>query len=387
MASLGTGCNITSENFMALTISEYEERIAPTDRLTAENLSPVLLGLFGEVGSIMATSKKLHREGEAFIAYLDAVEEEFGDALWYLCALCRRVEEPLDQIISDACNGEDTISLTVASLHLAAPVAKVQKFQNLEVIDVLLKELGIKAADLLNAEVGQVGLREQIVDFTAAYLKAVQASNVPFGKVVRSNLDKATGRFIAADQSTLPRFDEKFSDDESLPDKFEIEIQERPNGKSYLRWKGVFIGDPLTDNIGDPDGYRFHDVFHFSHAAILHWSPTFRALIKHKRKSRPDVDEAQDSGRAIVIEEGLSAYIFSCAKELNFFEEQSTISFDILKTVSHFVRGYEVEQCPLYLWEKAILQGYEVFRKIKKNNGGLVVCDKVKREISYRALL
>ncbi|MFD1156805.1 nucleoside triphosphate pyrophosphohydrolase family protein [Roseovarius aestuarii] len=372
---------------MALTISEYEERIAPTDRLTAENLSPVLLGLFGEVGSIMATSKKLHREGEAFIAYLDAVEEEFGDALWYLCALCRRVEEPLDQIISDACNGEDTISLTVASLHLAAPVAKVQKFQNLEVIDVLLKELGIKAADLLNAEVGQVGLREQIVDFTAAYLKAVQASNVPFGKVVRSNLDKATGRFIAADQSTLPRFDEKFSDDESLPDKFEIEIQERPNGKSYLRWKGVFIGDPLTDNIGDPDGYRFHDVFHFSHAAILHWSPTFRALIKHKRKSRPDVDEAQDSGRAIVIEEGLSAYIFSCAKELNFFEEQSTISFDILKTVSHFVRGYEVEQCPLYLWEKAILQGYEVFRKIKKNNGGLVVCDKVKREISYRALL
>jgi hypothetical protein len=42
---------------------------------------------------------------------------------------------------------------------------------------------------------------------------------------------------------------------------------------------GVFIGDPLTDNIRDPDGYRFHDVFHFARAAILHWSPTFRALI------------------------------------------------------------------------------------------------------------
>ena len=65
-----------------------------------------------------------------------------------------------------------------------------------------------------------------------------------------------------------------------------------------MRWNGVFIGDPLTDNMLDPDGYRFHDVFHFAHAAILHWSPTFRALIKHKRKDDPKVDEAQDGGRA-----------------------------------------------------------------------------------------
>lgn len=119
---------------------------------------------------------------------------------------------------------------------------------------------------------------------------------------------------------------------------------------------------------------------------ILHWSPTFRALIRHKRKSNPDIDEAQDSGRAIVIEEGLSAYIFSCSKELNFFEGQSTVSFDILKTVSNFVRGYEVEECPLYLWEQAIMQGYDVFRKIKKNNGGVVVGDKINRTITYRAL-
>jgi len=372
---------------MPLTISEYEERIAPTDRLAGESLTPVLLGLFGEVGSIMATSKKLHREGEAFIAYLDAVEEEFGDALWYLCALCRRIGEPLDQVISDACNGENTDSMTVASLHLAAPIAKVHKFQNLEVIDVLLKDLGQKTANLLSAEIGQTELRARVVDFAAAYLKAVQSSNVPFGRIVQSNLDKATGRFVPSDPSSLPRFDESFTDDESLPEKFEIEIHERPNGKSYLRWKGVFIGDPLTDNIGDPDGYRFHDVFHFAYAAILHWSPTFRALIRHKRKSNPDIDEAQDSGRAIVIEEGLSAYIFSCSKELNFFEGQSTVSFDILKTVSNFVRGYEVEECPLYLWEQAIIQGYDVFRKIKDNNGGVVIGDKANRTISYRALL
>jgi hypothetical protein len=149
---------------------------------------------------------------------------------------------------------------------------------------------------------------------------------------------------------------------------------------------GVFIGDPLTDNILDPDGYRFHDVFHFAHAAILHWSPTFRALIKHKRKSNPKVDDAQDGGRAIVVEEGLSAWIFARAKELNYFEGQKSLSFDLLKTIQQFIAGYEVEACPLSLWEVAILKGYEVFRQVKSNLGGTVVCDRAARTVEYRTL-
>ena len=149
---------------------------------------------------------------------------------------------------------------------------------------------------------------------------------------------------------------------------------------------GVFIGDPLTDNIDDPDGYRFHDVFHFAHAAILHWSPTFRALIKHKRKSNPRVDDAQDGGRAIVVEEGLSAWIFARAKELNYFEGQQRLSFDLLKTIQQFVAGYEVEACPLSLWEIAILRGYEVFRHVKSNRGGTIVCDREARTVEYKTL-
>ena len=149
----------------------------------------------------------------------------------------------------------------------------------------------------------------------------------------------------------------------------------------------VFVGEPLTDNIADPDGYRFHDVFHFAHAAILHWSPTFRALIKRKRKSVPTVDETQDGGRAIVVEEGLTAWIFVRAKELNFFEGQDKVSFDLLKGVSQFVRGYEVEACPLRLWERAILQGYVVFRKVRDKKGGIVVGDRATRTISYKPLM
>ena len=127
-------------------------------------------------------------------------------------------------------------------------------------------------------------------------------------------------------------------------------------------------------------------MFHFAHAAILHWSPTFRALVKQKRKSDPQVDEAQDGGRAIVIEEGLTAWIFSRAKQLNFFEGQDSISFDLLKGVQQFVHGYEVEKCPLKLWERAILDGYKVFRQVRDRNGGIVVGDREARTITYRSI-
>ena len=181
-------------------------------------------------------------------------------------------------------------------------------------------------------------------------------------------------------------FDSEFGEDERLPSLFEIHIRQRKSGQSYLQWNGVFIGNPLTDNILDPDGYRFHDVFHFAHAAVLHWSPTFRALIKHKRKSDTVIDEAQDGGRAIVVEEGLSAWLFTRAKELRFFEGQTSLSFDLLKTVNEFVQGYEVQACPLRLWEDAILQGYAVFRNVRTQNGGVVIGDRAARTLRFRSL-
>ena len=126
--------------------------------------------------------------------------------------------------------------------------------------------------------------------------------------------------------------------------------------------------------------------FHFAHAAILHWSPTFRALIKHKRKSDPKLDEAQDGGRARVVEEGLTAWIFSRAKRLNFFQGQDSLSFDLLKTVRQFVQGYEVEECPLNLWEQAILEGYKVVRQVRDNNGGIVIGNRETRTIDYKSI-
>lgn len=374
----------TSER--SILLHDYMREIEPTDNLPQDDLHPVLLGLFGEVGSIMATAKKLHREKEAYTGYRYAVEEEFGDTLWYFAALCRRFGVGVDGILSDTAN-QDGHSKTITPRDpLDGPVSHASSVSTLPTLDKMLLNLGEAAAALLRVNSLDEQTHNLLREFSDCYLQALQAARVSFPKIVRMNIMKARGRFIKPDPSILPTFDSDFLVEERLPLHFEIKITQRKNGQCYLQWNGVFIGAPLTDNILDPDGYRFHDVFHLAHAAILHWSPTFRALIKQKRKSNPKVDEAQDGGRAFVVEEGLTAWIFSRAKHLNFFDGQESISFDLLKTVQQFVQGYEVEACPLKLWERAILDGYEVFRQVRDSHGGIVVGDREARTIIYKPI-
>lgn len=374
---------LKSSNFL---VSEYQKQVLDTDRFRVEEMTPILLGLFGEVGSIMSTSKKLQREGSAFIGYQRDVEEELGDALWYLTALCRRLSISLTDLFNEALTGPGFTKDIAASAEPHYPISHVVNVNQIGSLDDVLLRLGGHAARLLTIDSNHKLARPIVLDFTRSYLQAVQASGVSFAKVLRGNIAKVRGRFLKPNPTDLPDFDMVFPVVEQLPREFQIEITQRPNGRSYLRWNGVFIGDPLTDNISDSDGYRFHDVFHFANAAILHWSPTFRALIKHKRKSNPKVDEAQDSGRAIVVDEGVSAFIFAQAKSLNFFEGQTAVSFDLLKSVSNFVQGYEVEECPLKLWEDSILQGYEVFRQMRYHNGGIVIGDRGARTLRFKQI-
>jgi hypothetical protein len=148
----------------------------------------------------------------------------------------------------------------------------------------------------------------------------------------------------------------------------------------------VPVGDPLTDNRAEDDDYRFHDIFHLSFAAHLGWSPTLRRLLKVKRKSVPLVDEVQDGARAILIEEGIATWIFNHAQHLALFEGIETLDYGLLKSVRRFVSGYEAENCPLWLWEEAILNGYKVFREMRKHRSGLVSIDLIERKIWFDAL-
>ena len=368
----------------AVELQGYVDLIRQTDRLPANDLRPVLMGLYGEVGSVMAPAKKLHREKEVYTGYQSAAEEEFGDVLWYFATLARRLGHQLPDVLSRA--AKDYTTTVAASDTPAGPIVYVLAASALRELDDALLELGRAATELL-VLVSDSSRAEELLDaFARSYLQALQASRLTFSRVVNRNIAKTSGRFLEPDRQVLPVFDSEFGEDERLPSQFEIHIKQRKSGQTYLQWNGVFVGNPLTDNILNPDGYRFHDVFHFAHAAVLHWSPTFRALIKHKRKSNRVIDEAQDGGRAIVVEEGLSAWLFTRAKELRFFEGQTSLSFDLLKTVNEFVQGYEVQVCPLRLWEDAILQGYSVFRDVRAQNGGVVIGDRTARTLRFRSL-
>jgi hypothetical protein len=51
------------------------------------------------------------------------------------------------------------------------------------------------------------------------------------------------------------------------------------------------------------------------------------------------------------------------------------------------VSGYEVEQCPLWQWERAILDGFRVFRLLRdpNNRGGLVVVNMREHTLNYKS--
>lgn len=364
-----------------VTLDHYSNSIKDTDRLA--DLQSVTFGLYGEVGSVVTTAKKHERDGMAY-NYRMSITEELGDVFWYFTRLTVRLGYDINNIAtSPFCKNQASVLLVtdIISCPLAhMPITEDREFTT------ALTSLGISAAELLNSLEASELTRRKLEEFFINYLFTLKAAGISFADVIKHNLEKATSRFLQPDPYTLNTFDSAFEEEERLPETFEIVITERPNGKTYLKWKDVFIGDPLTDNIKDSDGYRFHDVFHMAHAAILHWSPTFRALIKHKRKSNPKTDEEQDSGRAIVIEEGLSAWIFSVAKNSDFFQGQSKLSFDLLKTVKQFVSGYEVEECPLALWERAILDGYGVFRQLKEQRCGIIVGDRNNRTLEFRPL-
>lgn len=374
------------EQLHSILLRDYKQKIKLTDNLAKDDLSTVLLGLFGEVGSVMATEKKIRREEKAYAGYREDLIEELGDTLWYFNALCERLNYEIRDIFSGAIRGGNYGNILVASDLHYGPFSHIAIVEDNTSIDEFLLKLGQTTALLSTAKRHDKTTIDLLCVFANLYLRIVQATKVPFAEIVRRNVEKVRGRFLEFNLADLPDFDKDFPPDEKLPERFDIEIIQCTEGKSRMRWNGDFIGDPLTDSIMDSDGYRFHDVFHLSYAAILHWSPIFRKLIKRRRKSHPEINEAEDGGRSQVIEEGLSAWIFSRAKNQNFFEGQESLSFDLLKVVREFVQGYEVEKCPLRLWERAIIEGYNVFREVRKNEEGVIIGDRSTRTVKYEPI-
>src|SRR5436190_24240159 len=87
-----------------LSLAEFERFATASDRL-ANDLETALLGLVGEVGSLVSALKKKRRDTDGFLGYHDAVLEELGDVLWYVSAVARRGGTTLQDVLSRAIGG------------------------------------------------------------------------------------------------------------------------------------------------------------------------------------------------------------------------------------------------------------------------------------------
>jgi NTP pyrophosphatase (non-canonical NTP hydrolase) len=372
-----------------VTVAEFETQAAMADQLDPTDSETPLLGLVGEVGSLVSALKKKRRDTDGFFGYHEAVVEELGDVLWYISAVARREGTSLVETVGRivGCPTEPG-GLRFEDLAVIGGAADQRAFE------LSLLRLAGEAGDLAKRFADGAyrdnvdALRGDLVKLLRPLVQAATAAEVSLEEAALDNMHKTEDRWPT--QRRFPvLMDEDLHVDEQLPRKMRVLIYEREvNGIKFVFQKmgGVLLGDRLTDNHLPPDDYRFHDVFHLAHAAVLGWSPTTRALLKIKRKSQKEVDENEDGARANLIEEGLTTWIFETAKRHRFFENTPKLGLDLLKDVKRFVRGYEAEELPMWLWEAAILQGYAVFRELQKKRSGAVVADMDQRRIWFEPM-
>jgi NTP pyrophosphatase (non-canonical NTP hydrolase) len=287
-------------------ISEYQRLAAQTDRHPGNDRNAMdipLLGLAGEVGTVLSQYKKYLRDGDAHELFKEKIAEELGDILWYLSNTATKFE-------------------------------------------------------------------------------------IDLGAIARDNLAKVADRWSAADAERSPRFfDDEFPPKERLPRWFDAvfseQTDERGKRRVVVTWNDRQIGDFLTDNAHSPDGYRFHDAFHFAYACILGWSPVTRRNLKLKRKSRKEIDEVEDGARAIIYEEAISGLVFEDARNHRYYETKRTLDYGLLDSIKRLTQHLEVRVRSRNEWEQAILRGFDVWRDLVKNGGGGVRYDLEQREMTY----
>ncbi len=190
-------------------------------------------------------------------------------------------------------------------------------------------------------------------------------------------------------QEKIDSFDNKFSSKEQIPKRFTISFREvdlNKKGKVRVIINGnKQLGDTINDNGYKEDFYRYHDIFHYSFATLLGWSPCARAMMQRKRKSNKAVDEIEDGARAAITEEALSMIIFNEAKRKNYFKNSKKISKTTLRLIKEMTENFEVNIRTIKEWEVAILEAYKIFRLLIRNQGGLVKFDCIERKITYSA--
>lgn len=241
--------------------------------------------------------------------------------------------------------------------------------------------------------------REKIVEELGDiiwYLSSIATiEKIPLSEILAYNFKKTQDRWADLQGKVQLELEGEFYDDdyeeaEQFPREFVAEFQESTDTKGKhcikVHINGKEFGDSIRDNHYMDDYYRYHDLFHLSYVTVLGWSPTARGLLKRKRRSNDQVNEIEDGGRAIVIDEAISALVFEHARNHNFYEGIKSLDEQLLQTIILLTRHLEVSSTTPKQWEKAILLGFEIWRKMCKEKSGRVVCNLHEKTMIFESI-
>ena len=206
-------------------------------------------------------------------------------------------------------------------------------------------------------------------------------------EVASLNLRKIQGRWLGPNGG-VRLYDDGLPVVQQLPRRFEYRFeQQEAAGVIRVRMldasSGTPTGDPLRDNTYRDDGYRFHDMVHLAFAAQLGWSPVLRKLLRKRKeiehRTPARVDDAEDGGRAQVVEEAIVAAAYIYAEDHAMLEGATTVGQGLLRHIQRMTRKLEVGDRSAWEWDRTLLEGFAVWRELIRHGGGTVSGDLEKR--------
>jgi NTP pyrophosphatase (non-canonical NTP hydrolase) len=354
-------------------LNDYQREAYRSSRIDwddAQSRHVPTLGLLGELGSLAGEKKKIIRDGAAYTDGRVNLQAEFGDVLWYIAALATQSGIFLSEATTQRV---PTSRLEMRHIYRLASAVEVLASTAQQIFPI-----GVRSRDVLHPVVTAA---------LSALLDAISAEELDLAEVCRLNIAKGEGYFGGTATGPAHAFDCDYPAHERLPRRIDIHVLELARGPGkvevILRANDLNIGDRLTDNAKNDDGYRFHDAFHLAYVAVLGWSPVSRGLFRCKRKSNSAADEVEDGARAAIVEETITHTMWDYARGVSMLENVERIDHNILTLIQHMVRGLEVGGLPLCEWQRAFIVGFEAFRQLRSNGGGWLRLDASTRSLDF----
>ena len=317
-----------------VTSLEYDARAAVTDEDAKGGSDPYalsvpVLGLAGEVGTLLVAQKKEYRDQDMKASDRSFLTDELGDVLWYAVTVARHAQLPLDALLDGA----------LLAVRERAETARL--------------------------------LRNLPTD-----LPRLDEAFEPIERLPR----RIVFRFREQGVGTVPTVDVTLV--EADPNPF-ADGPITHCGKLHRYAVNHSFGDPLDDNSRRSDGYRYHDAIHIGFLAVMGWSPVIRGLLKVKRRSDSIFDINEDGARATFAEEGLAAILAKRAPRFQNFATEAAIDDDSVELMVTVLADLEVGAMPSWLWRRAICQGFAAMRHLIDARGGFLLVDLDTRSVTH----